>query len=151
MAGDAASNTAKQVKPSDDDLAQIDQPAEDNTWHDAPDFSKDKLRSKVPFQKQEVKEEAKQISEDAQKDADKGGKEGGKAGAETGAVEAKKKASERMTAEQKEKARQYRERSRNYFKGKMPKERREQFIWRLKKMVVEIQSHQDCTCISRPR
>jgi hypothetical protein len=29
-------------------------------------------------------------------------------------------------------------------KDKMPQERREQTIWRLKKMVVEIQGHQDC-------
>ena len=28
----------------------------------------------------------------------------------------------------------------------MPKERREQTVWRLKKMIVEIQGHQDCKC-----
>ena len=40
-------------------------------------------------------------------------------------------------------ARARRDQMNNYLKGKMPEERREQTIWRLKKMVVEIQGHQD--------
>lgn len=33
MAGDAATKAATKVNPDDEKLAQIDQPAEDNTWH----------------------------------------------------------------------------------------------------------------------
>ena len=36
------------------------------------------------------------------------------------------------------------EKSRNYLDKKMPQERRDQTIWRLKKMIVEIQGHSDC-------
>ena len=49
-----------------------------------------------------------------------------------------------MPDETKDKARDAKNRSLDYVKGKMPKERREQSIWRLKKMIVEIQGHQDC-------
>lgn len=52
--------------------------------------------------------------------------------------------SENMDEDQKQKAREYRDRTREYFKTKVPKERREQIIYRLKKMIVEIQGHQDC-------
>ena len=37
------------------------------------------------------------------------------------------------------------DKTRNYISNKMPQERRDQTIWRLKKMIVEIQGHQDCT------
>jgi hypothetical protein len=40
------------------------------------------------------------------------------------------------------------ERTKNYLKQKMPEERRDQAIWRLKKMVVEIQGHPDCKILS---
>ena len=40
--------------------------------------------------------------------------------------------------------RQYREKTQNYFKEKVPKDRRDQVIFRLKKMIVEVQSHRDC-------
>lgn len=33
IAGDAATKAATKVNPDDEKLAQIDQPAEDNTWH----------------------------------------------------------------------------------------------------------------------
>lgn len=66
------------------------------------------------------------------------------AGARAGVDTLKNAASENVSEEQKDKAREYRERTERYLKGKMPKERREQTIWRLKKMVVEVQGHQDC-------
>jgi hypothetical protein len=44
----------------------------------------------------------------------------------------------------KNKTSEYNQRTKGYLKNKMPKERREQSIWRLKKMVVEIQGHSDC-------
>lgn len=47
MAGDAASKAADRVSPSADDLARIDEPAPDNTWHDKPDFSKDNIKKQA--------------------------------------------------------------------------------------------------------
>lgn len=40
-------------------------------------------------------------------------------------------------------AREYAEKTKNYLSDKVPKERREQIIWRLKKMVIEVQGHAD--------
>lgn len=37
MAGDASQAAANRVRPSEDELSQIDHPAEDNTWHEKPD------------------------------------------------------------------------------------------------------------------
>ena len=34
--------------------------------------------------------------------------------------------------------------TKEYLAEKIPKERREQAIWRLKKMVIEVQGHADC-------
>ncbi len=50
---------------------------------------------------------------------------------------------ERLRGGQGERARARRDQLNSYLKGKMPEERRDQTIWRMKKMVVEIQGHQD--------
>ena len=47
MVGDAASAGADRVRPSDEKLSQIDDAAEDNTWHEAPNFSKDNLKKQA--------------------------------------------------------------------------------------------------------
>jgi hypothetical protein len=39
---------------------------------------------------------------------------------------------------------EYSDKTKNYLSEKIPKERREQTIWRLKKMIIEIQGHADC-------
>lgn len=49
--------------------------------------------------------------------------------------------------ETQEKARNARDRTQNYMKQKVPKERRDQTVFRLKKMIVEIQGHSDCKFI----
>lgn len=81
-------------------------------------------------------------------------------GARQGLSNLRGTASENVPDETKDKARDARNRTAEYMKAKMPKERREQSIWRLKKMIVEIQGHQDCklpaTCarrsvLTRPR
>lgn len=58
IAGDAATKAASKVNPSEERLAQIDKPAQDNTWHDAPDLSssniKNQIRSNVPIGKKDV-------------------------------------------------------------------------------------------------
>lgn len=148
MAGDAAQKAATKVNPSDDDLAQIDAPAEDHTWHDKPNYGelKSNIQNKMPIKKQDAKEAAQDAANKAQADANQEplASDASKSGAKTGAKNLQANLSSRFDDDQKEKLRQYRERTNNYFKEKVPKERRDQAIYRLKKMIVEIQTHQDC-------
>lgn len=160
IAGDAAQNTANKVKPAEHQLSQIDRPADDNTWHEVPDLSKDKLRTQLkqssPFSKGDAQKAAGDVAQAAHPGGSRDPADVAQVGvteAQTGqatgldaqnaANEAKRKLSENVPEEDKERVRQQRERLNNYLKQKMPEERREQTIWRLKKMVVEIQGHQD--------
>ena len=47
IVGDAAQKVAQRVNPSEEQLTQIDRPAQDNVWHDAPDFSKGNLKQQL--------------------------------------------------------------------------------------------------------
>ncbi|KAG2166087.1 hypothetical protein VTO58DRAFT_108947 [Aureobasidium pullulans] len=168
MAGDAAQKAANKVNPSEDELNQIDKPAEDNTWHDVPDLSKDNLKNQArskyneqkPFNKQEAKgalgdaaqaahpsgsRDPAHAAELAARDQQQGtnsGVDAGK-GLQQGADQLHQTARENIPDETQEKARNARERTTNYMKDKIPQERRDQGIYRLKKMVAEIQGHQD--------
>ena len=44
----------------------------------------------------------------------------------------------------KNKTQEVADKAKNYLSDKIPKERRDQTIWRLKKMIIEIQGHADC-------
>lgn len=164
IAGDAAQKSANKVNPSDEQLQNIDRPAEDNTWHEAPDFNKENLKqqvkSRVPIGRKDVEEAGRDATQAANPDGSRDPADAAqraaqdqqhgtsqadpRAGAETAASNLKDKVSANADEKDKQRAKELRERSENYLKGKMPKERREQLIWRLKKMVVEIQGHQDC-------
>lgn len=167
IAGDAATKAATHVNPSDDALAQIDHPAEDNTWHDVPNLSRDNLKSQVrgAFDKNKPigKDEAKQIGANAADTADAqasqtngvsdqaAAQDAGRSAAGTAGEQAKGQYDQNVPDETKEKidaakdaANARKERTKQYLKGKMPQERRDQTIWRLKKMVTEIQGHSDC-------
>lgn len=167
MAGDAAQNTANRVKPSQDQLSKLDQPAEDNTWHDTSNLNRENLRnqakSSLPFgnknrdqAKGELSEAAKDVNQAANPQgtrdpshtaelAAQEGQTGQPTGVDvrSGVEAAKQKVDANTSEEDKQKARARRDQLNNYLRGKMPEERREQTIWRLKKMVVEIQGHHD--------
>jgi hypothetical protein len=160
IAGDAAMNTANKVKPSEDELNQIDQPADDNVWHENPDMSRGNLQNQLKDKLPIGKKEAKQVVGDANQAANPDGSRDPRDTAQRGAHEqqtgqqtglnaqqgleqAKQSLSQNIPEEDKDRARARRDQLNNYLKGKMPEERREQTIWRLKKMVVEIQGHQD--------
>nr|OQO30254.1 hypothetical protein B0A51_01802 [Rachicladosporium sp. CCFEE 5018] len=163
IAGDAAQKTANKVNPSEDALSQLDKPAEDNVWHEAPDLSRENIRgqiqSKVPIGRKDLDKAAGDAAQatnpDGSRDptaaADRAAQDqqqgtsstNPQAGAKVAAQNLKDTASQNIPEDQKEKARQYRERTNAYFKDKLPQERREQVVYRLKKMVVEIQGHQD--------
>jgi hypothetical protein len=153
MAGDAASTAAGKLQPPEDKLNQIDVPADDNTWHEVPDMSKDKMKSYLPFGKKDVKEAANEglatahpqgstdpadVADVAARDQQTGGASGLNAvgGVKAAAGDLRDKSDTGDAGQKaKNKTKEYNERTQNYLKGKMPKERRDQTIWRLKKMV----------------
>lgn len=164
MAGDAAGNASQKLQPPEHKLNNIDAPAPDNTWHDTPDLSKGALKEKAqaykPFGKQDLKEAAGDASQaahpsgsrdptevanlaaqDQQNNASSGVDAASGVNAATSKLNAK---IDQNLPETKNKTKEYNARTQNYLKSKMPKERREQTIWRLKKMIVEIQGHGDC-------
>jgi DNA ligase-4 len=169
VAGDAATNAAARVRPSEEDLAQVDYPAQDNTWHKAPDMPKGSMKDKFhQYYKGSPKEDVKAagaqgtsgahpsgstdprdlastVAHDRQTGASSGINAVG--GAATAKDALRRNVDAHVDDETKEKAKarrdEYRERTRNYFNSKMPQERREQTIWRLKKMVLECQQHPD--------
>jgi hypothetical protein len=169
IAGDAAQKAASKVNPSEDQLSQIDKPAEDNTWHDPPNLNaagiKQQLKSSIsqnaPISKGDVRDAAGDASQTAhphdsrdpaetaalaQSEQQNGTASGidAQSGLQNGAATLRQRASDNIPEDQKHRARQAKERSKNYLSKKMPEERRDQTIWRLKKMVVEIQGHPDC-------
>ncbi|OQE43179.1 hypothetical protein PENCOP_c003G04512 [Penicillium coprophilum] len=114
IAADASQKAANQVRPSQEDLSQIDQPAEENVWHEKPNISKDDLKSRMKKNKAKAENEGVDaVAED-----------------ETG-------------VSPQSKSKEYSDKTKNYLSEKIPKERREQTVWRLKKMIIEIQGHAD--------
>lgn len=165
IAGDAAQKTANKVNPSEDQLANIDEPAPENTWHETPDLSKgnikSQLKSNLPIGKKDLKDAAGDATATAHpsgsrdpaaaadlaaQDQQTGQSSGvdAKSGAKAGASSLKNKVSGGMDEDRKQQAREYRDRTNKYFKDKFPKERKDQLVYRMKKMVVEIQGHADC-------
>lgn len=137
VAGDATTNAASRVRPSEQDLSQIDRPAQDNTWHEAPKinkeaFSKEALKEKAQgFYKGNPKEDAKDIATEGASAVQNGG------ASTSAAVDTlQQKADENVDQETKDKAQskqeEYRARAKEYLKKKMPQDRRDQTVWRLK-------------------
>ncbi|KAL2075430.1 hypothetical protein VTL71DRAFT_373 [Oculimacula yallundae] len=168
IAGDAASNAANKINPNENDLAQIDKPAADNTWHDVPDMSTGNIKNQIkstyqkntPLHQEDLKAAAGDASQAAnpdgsrdpadaasrvQRDQQQGTNSGvdAQAGVQNAASTLKQRASENIPEETKEQGRKTREQTKDYLSKKMPEERREQTIWRLKKLVVEVQGHPD--------
>lgn len=142
IAGDAASNAAGRVRPSQDELNQIDLPAEDNTWHEAPDLNKNNLKGRMKgLYGGKAKDDAKDTADAALTSAQPGdktrpGDEKAKAGAGTAKNKLKEKVDQNVSDEQKEKIRarneDYKRRAKDYYSKKIPQERKDQTIWRLK-------------------
>ncbi|KAI9847024.1 MAG: hypothetical protein M1837_003380 [Sclerophora amabilis] len=168
MAGDAASNAATRLKPDEDRLNQIDRPADDNTWHEVPNLSKDNLKGQLKNQYNTQKpvgaQDLKSAAGDATQTAHPGGSRDpadaaaleaqhreqgstanldGGAAAGAGASTLKDRAAQNVPDETKNRVKDTYGQTKGYLSKKMPEERREQTIWRLKKMVVEVQGHQD--------
>ncbi|KAI9768228.1 MAG: hypothetical protein M1840_005058 [Geoglossum simile] len=168
VAGDAAANAATRVKPSESELSQIDHPADDNTWHDAPVLSKESIRNQLknqysrqkPPPGQDVQETAADTTrathpiashdpESTASNSARNQREGttssvdALAGAQAGVQGVRQRAGENIPDEAKDRAKNYHGRAMDYLGSKIPQERRDRTIWRLKKMVVEVQGHKD--------
>jgi hypothetical protein len=169
MAGDAATTAASKVNPSEEQLSQIDKPADDNTWLDVPDMSAGNIKQQIkstyskqtPVTKDDLRGAAGNASENAHpsgshdpadiaalaaQDQQQGTSSGvdTSSGAQAGIDTLRERASENVPDKTKDKSRANKERVKNYLSSKMPDERRNQTIWRLRKMVTEIQGHPDC-------
>ncbi|KAF4468260.1 hypothetical protein FALBO_4879 [Fusarium albosuccineum] len=162
MAGDAATNAAARVRPSDEQLRQIDEPAQDNVWHEAPDFSKDNFKKQAKgFYSGNPKEDAKDtaaagINAAVPNNGSAAPQQGVRdtaqntdpqAGTSVAKQVAEAKLDSKVDPETKEtilqRNEEYRRRAREYFGKKMPQDRKDQTIWRLKKMILECQQHED--------
>ena len=176
MAGDAAQKAADRVNPSQAQLSQIDHAAEDNTWHDVPDLSRGNIKSQAqgmynknkPFSRNEMMDVAGDANQAASpnnsrdpadtadmtaRDQRYGTDSGVDAnqGVQAGLQSMRDRASDNVPDETKDRARGMAEntksRTKGYLSEKLPQERRDQTIYRLKKMIVEIQGHQDCEAV----
>ncbi|KAJ6029300.1 hypothetical protein N7444_012287 [Penicillium canescens] len=114
IGADASQKAANKVRPSEEELSQVDQAAEENVWHEKPNISKEDIKSKL----KKNKGDKESVASDSVAENDP-------------AVPAKNKTKEVA------------DKTKNYLSDKIPKERREQTIWRLKKMIIEIQGHAD--------
>ena len=173
MAGDAAQTAATRINPSQEQLSQIDHAADDNTWHDVPDMSRGNIKGQAqgifnknkPFSRNEAMDAAGDATQSANpsgsrdptdtadmaaRDQQYGTDSGidARGGAMAGVNSLRDRASENMPQETKDNLRNAtdtaRTKTRGYINEKVPRERRDQTIYRLKKMIVEIQGHQDC-------
>ncbi|PLN76405.1 hypothetical protein BDW42DRAFT_188706 [Aspergillus taichungensis] len=148
IAGDVSQKAANKVRPSEDQLSQVDEPAEENTWHEAPDFSKHKEQMRSKFKKNK-ESQASEVADSGVNQAT-GGQDpssiaqvDGRAGAQEGAEKTKRKLSDNISESTKSRAREMSGKTKEYLQEKIPQERREQTIWRLKRVVLEIQGHAD--------
>ncbi|OAX81808.1 hypothetical protein ACJ72_03850 [Emergomyces africanus] len=146
MASDAAQRAAGRIRPSEQELAGIDEPAEENVWHDKPDISTNKIKSQVQQKKEKASKSAQDAGKAANREASQGGPQGGVdagSGAAAGAQAAGERVSENVPEGTKKRGRELSEKTKEFLREKMPQERRDQTIWRLKRMIVEIQGHSD--------
>ncbi|KAJ5722200.1 hypothetical protein N7488_000235 [Penicillium malachiteum] len=121
IAADASQKAANSVRPSEEQLAQIDSPAEENVWHEKPNVSKDDFKKRF---KRNKADKASLASESIVESTEAG---------DAASVTPSEMSRTRKLANQ----------TKEYLAEKIPKERREQTIWRLKKMIIEIQGHAD--------
>lgn len=158
IAGDAAANAAHKINPGEEQLAQIDHPADDNTWHEAPDLSKENLKGQLQknYKGNNPRGDARDVAGEAvraaREDPAARSSDSGvhvNAGIDSAKQTAQQKTgmSEEDTQAAKEaanqKAAEYRDKTKEYLQRKVPQDRRDQTIWRLKKMVIECQQHPD--------
>lgn len=145
------------LRPSKEKLDNLDEPAPDNQWHEKPDFEgmKNDAKSKL----NQAKDQASNITGQAKNEAAKAKDEAQNSNSNEGAKNAvANRLDSNIPDEHREKAQEMKENAKDtavqkkeeakestkqYLQEKIPEERRDAAIERLKKMVVEIQDHED--------
>ena len=155
MAADGAAKATQRLRPGQDRLETLDEPAPDHTWHEGPPSAreiKDSIRNKLRLASDQTAQEAKGVSQDVSqaartqrdaqdenfnRDVDES------SAARTGWQSVRDRASGKIPDSHKDTARQWKTDATDYLKEKIHPERREKTIHRLKKMIIEIQLHED--------
>ena len=142
---DAAQNIADRARPPEEDLQQVDEATPTHKFDEQPenvDLSASRLKE-AAVQNTGVSPEAVKPS-----DAPSTSEATTAAAKERSTTPVKKtfasrfkSVSQRVPDEHKERAKAELENGKQYFREQFPKERRDQFVYRLKKVVVECQSH----------
>lgn len=143
MFADAAQFAAGKARPKEEKMATVDHPAPENEFHDdIPESLKkaQKAGDKKEEGKQDVKDSAVQAVDSADPNAST---EANKQTAADQAAEARNKLAAKIPEKHKDLAREHKDKTVNYFKENFPEERRNNFIYRLKKVLVECQRHKD--------
>lgn len=142
IAGDASQKAANKVRPSEEQLSQVDQPADDNVWHEKPDVSGYKEQFKSRFSKK--KEDAADVANTGVGASTTGSTLDPYAGVQASAEHAQSKVPEDQKSTLSSRTQEYKNKTKNYLSDKFPQERRDQAVYRLKKIIIEIQGHRDC-------
>lgn len=146
---DAAVKASDMARPDEERLAQVDQPAPANEFHD--DIP-NALKSKSPEEKEAAAKEkeaekaaAKVRAQQAANQVDPNDPTNPQSrnAVANQANEQKEVLLSKVPEQHKERIREHRDKTQNYFKDKFPEERRDHYIYRLKKVLVECQQHRD--------
>ncbi|CAO1631289.1 unnamed protein product [Parajaminaea phylloscopi] len=146
---DGAVKAGELARPDEDKLASVDQPAPDNEFHD--DIP-DAFKSKTPEEKEAIRKQREADKADAKARAAQAAREvnpndptneQSQQAVSQKAQEQKEVLLGKIPDEHREKLTEHKDKTVDYFKEKFPKERREHYIYRLKKVLVECQRHRD--------
>lgn len=159
---DGAANAANLARPDEEKLAQVDHPAPADVFHDAEGTKGPNDSIANPSEAEQIKnaansaqDKATEIGNVAANHVDKSANQlsaQADAGANKDEVASqaasqakslKNKIGNLIPEQHKEKVDEHVAKTKDYFKQKFPEERRNQFIYRLKKMIAEIQKHKD--------
>lgn len=147
IVADAASNVADRVRPASEDLDRVDEATPTHKFEDDPenvDLSKSGLKDAAinatglpPDTKKAVIDDQPPLKETVNGAAD----QGDSAPVKKSFMSRFQALSSRVPDKHKQRANDELENGKQYLKDQFPKERRDQFVYRLKKVVVECQSH----------
>ncbi|CAD6506128.1 BgTH12-07058 [Blumeria graminis f. sp. triticale] len=167
IAGDTAQKAVEMINPTDDQLSQLDKPADQNTWHDAPNLSANNIKQqimstftkKAPLDHTDIQDAVGSAAHASHPEGDHdivnstGLRQDQRSSTPTvlnaqarvhnATTNLTDKLASNIPEESRDKARDRRERGKTYISGKISQERRDQTIFRLKKLVVECQGHHD--------
>ncbi|KKF94975.1 putative protein C32A11.02c [Ceratocystis platani] len=155
IASDAATTASRVFRPKAEDLAQIDEPAEDNVWYSEPDISGFRTRARNMIGQSRL--EARELTDNLERAAAENlsapqspqrrrlsGKEIKKKAIKIATRKPTDKAIKRQDSRRtKSRKEQMRKDAKEYLQRKVPKSRQESIIFRLKKILQECQHNGD--------